>query len=134
MLRRPVLMAPGSWAIFLGCFTLFSLFLISPPLSAQQGLSTLRGTVTDKSGAIVVGVAPNQGQQHGYIVVGSHKKQNTDETEIVAVRIGDQTLLLNNEGAQVSPTAVMELQEGNEIVVEGEKSKRGVIRASTVVL
>src|SRR5262249_18398089 len=57
MLRRPVLMAPGSWAIFLGCFTLFSLFLISPPLSAQQGLSTLRGTVTDKSGAIVVGVA-----------------------------------------------------------------------------
>jgi Carboxypeptidase regulatory-like domain/TonB dependent receptor-like, beta-barrel len=38
-------------------FSLLSLLLLSSPMSGQQGLSTLRGTVTDKSGAIVLGVA-----------------------------------------------------------------------------
>ncbi|TMC17420.1 MAG: hypothetical protein E6J36_19670 [Chloroflexi bacterium] len=80
----------------------------------------------------VIGVAPIPEKQHTYIVAGSYKKQDTDETEVFAVRIDDQTRILNSEGASVPPTAVWELHEGEKIVVEGDKTKRGVIRASCV--
>ncbi|TMD80178.1 MAG: hypothetical protein E6I97_03080 [Chloroflexi bacterium] len=80
----------------------------------------------------VIGVAPIPEKQHTYIVAGSYKKQDTDETEVFAVRIDDQTRILNSEGASIPPTAVWELHEGEKIVVEGDKTKRGVIRASCV--
>jgi len=80
----------------------------------------------------VIGVAPIPEKQHTYIVAGSYKKQDTDETEVFAVRIDDQTRILNSEGAAIPPTAVWELHEGEKIVVEGDKTKRGVIRASCV--
>jgi Carboxypeptidase regulatory-like domain len=57
VLKAPARRAIRLWCFALWCFALLSLFLMCPPLWAQQGLSTLRGTVTDKSGAIVVGVA-----------------------------------------------------------------------------
>ncbi len=82
----------------------------------------------------VIGVAPIPEKQHTYIVAGSYKKQDTDETEVVAVRIDDQTRILNSEGAYIPLTAIGELQEEEKIVVEGDKTKRGVIRASCVSL
>ena len=57
MPRMPVRMAPATRAINFGGFGVASLLLLCSPLFGQQGLSTLRGTVTDKSGAIVLGVA-----------------------------------------------------------------------------
>ncbi|MFL5627684.1 MAG: diacylglycerol/lipid kinase family protein, partial [Ktedonobacteraceae bacterium] len=80
----------------------------------------------------VVGVVPIPEKQNTYIIAGHYKKQDTDETETVAVRINDHTLVLNREGAPISPTAALELQEGEKIVVEGDKTKRSVIRASRV--
>lgn len=80
----------------------------------------------------VVGVVPIPEKQNTYIIAGSYKKQDTDEIETVAVRINDHTHVLNSEGALISSTAVLELQEGGKIVVEGDKTKRGVIRASRV--
>jgi len=57
MLRTAALVTPATRAIsFGGPVLLCSLFLYSSAWG-QQGLSTLRGTVTDKTGAIVVGVA-----------------------------------------------------------------------------
>jgi len=50
-------MAPATRAINFGGFGVASLLLLCSHLFGQQGLSTLRGTVTDKSGAVVAGVA-----------------------------------------------------------------------------
>ena len=106
---------------------------VTKPEKAQQD-SQRRSQSTQKTGyeVIVVGVAPIPEKQQTYIVAGSYKKQDTDETEVVAVRINDQTRILNSEGVHIPPTAVWELQEGEKIVVEGDKTKRGVIRASCV--
>ena len=80
----------------------------------------------------VVGVAPIPEKQNTYVVAGHYKKQDTGDAETVAVRIDDRTLVHNHEGPPISPMAVLELQEGEQIVVEGDKTKRGVIRASRV--
>lgn len=80
----------------------------------------------------VVGVAPISEKQNTYVVAGHYKKQDTGDAETVAVRIDDRTLVHNHEGPPISPMAVLELQEGEQIVVEGDKTKRGVIRASRV--
>src|SRR5213596_3206136 len=56
MPRMPVRMAPATRAINFGGFGVASLLLLCSHLFGQQGLSTLRGTVTDKSGAVVAGV------------------------------------------------------------------------------
>src|SRR5438552_14327297 len=57
MPRMPVRMAPATRAINFGGFGVASLLLLCSHLFGKQGLSTLRGTVTDKSGAVVAGVA-----------------------------------------------------------------------------
>ena len=82
----------------------------------------------------VVGVVPHPDKTGTYIIAGRYKKQDTDETEVVAIRVNDRTLVLRQESEQVPPATVQGLQEGEEIVVEGDKSKRGVIRARGVRL
>jgi hypothetical protein len=80
----------------------------------------------------VVGVAPHPGKKRAAIIAGRYKQQNTGEMEVVAVRVTAHALIFNGSGERVSLTAALELQEGVEIVVNGEKTKRGVIRASCV--
>ncbi len=82
----------------------------------------------------VVGVAPYPGKKHIAIIAGRHRKQQTGETQIVAVRVSPKTLVYNDEGRQSTPVSLLELQEGAQISVQGQKSKRGVIRASLVKL
>ena len=43
--------------------------------------------------------------------------------------MNDRTLVLRKEDERVPQTEMQALQEGQEIMVDGEKSKRGVIRA-----
>jgi hypothetical protein len=78
----------------------------------------------------VIGVAPNHGKTGTYVIAGSHKKQNTDESEIFGIRVDDRTLILDRAGQQVSPAIVLELQEGEEIMVDGKKNKRYVMQAN----
>ena len=78
----------------------------------------------------VIGVAPNPGKTNTYLIAGSHKKQSTDETEIFGIRVDDRTLILDRAGQQVSPVTVLELQEGDEIMVDGKKNKRYVMQAN----
>jgi hypothetical protein len=82
----------------------------------------------------VVGVVPHPDKTGTYIIAGRYKKQDTDETEVVAIRVNDRTLVLRQESEQVPPATVQGLQEGEEIVVEGDKNKRSVIRARGVRL
>jgi diacylglycerol kinase family enzyme len=103
-----------------------------PEQAQQDSQRHFQSTQKTAYEVTVIGVSPIPEKQHRYIVAGSYKKRDTDETEVVAVRINDHTLMLNSEGAHIPPTAIWELQEGEKIVVEGDKTKRGVIRASCV--
>jgi hypothetical protein len=103
-----------------------------PEQAQQDSQRHFQSTQKTAYEVTVIGVSPIPDKQHRYIVAGSYKKRDTDETEVVAVRINDHTLMLNSEGAHIPPTAIWELQEGEKIVVEGDKTKRGVIRASCV--
>jgi hypothetical protein len=83
----------------------------------------------------VVGVAPNpDSKRETYIVAGGMPKKATGEIRPVAVRIDDRTTILRESGETASPSAVAQLPEGAEIVVDGSKSKRGVVKARTVLL
>lgn len=80
----------------------------------------------------VIGVVPHPEKHHSYIIAGSHKNQDTDVTETFAARVNDNTFVFNDDGTHLPPATVLDLQEGEEIIVEGEKSKRNVMRARSV--
>ncbi|HLQ27781.1 MAG TPA: diacylglycerol kinase family protein [Ktedonobacteraceae bacterium] len=77
---------------------------------------------------------PNPHQNRGYIIAGRAARQSTGEMQPVAVRIDDKTTVMNQAGEHLSPVILEKLQEGQAIVVEGKKSKRGVIRATHVIV
>jgi len=69
-----------------------------------------------------------------YIAAGSATKQSTGGAQPVAVCIDKSTTVMRQTGEGVSPAVVPKLHEGETIVVEGKKSKRGVMRAKHVVI
>ena len=82
----------------------------------------------------VVGVGPNPDREGTWIVAGEVSDKKTGESRPVAVRIDRNTTVFNRAGEPLSPAVAAELPEGGEIVVDGKKNKRGVIRAKRVVL
>ena len=82
----------------------------------------------------VVGVAPNLERKGTCIVAGETSDQETGESKPVAVRIDNDTTLVRSTGERLSAGFAAELAEGGVIVVEGKRSKRGVIRAKRVVV
>lgn len=84
----------------------------------------------------VVGKAPNPAGKHAYIVAGTAIKQGSaaGDTKPVAVVVNGKTNIFTHEGMHAPSEALEDLQAGTEIVVEGKKSKRGVIAATRIVL
>ena len=82
----------------------------------------------------VTGGAPNPEKKHLYIIAGGSVKQSTGEMQPVAVQVGGETTILDQNGQRVAPILLEQLQEGKSIVVDGKKSKRGVIHATHVVI
>jgi YegS/Rv2252/BmrU family lipid kinase len=82
----------------------------------------------------VVAKAPNPNKPPTYIVAGTTTKPSTGEAKPVAVVIGEKTTVFNREGQRVSEGTVKDLHAGSTIVVEGKKSKRGVIQATRAVM
>src|SRR6266566_4882039 len=82
----------------------------------------------------VVGVALNPHHPETYIIAGTYRAKNDANIEPAAVRVDEHTLVLNRQGEQVIPLMVENLHEGEQITVEGKKSKRGVIDADYVRL
>jgi YegS/Rv2252/BmrU family lipid kinase len=82
----------------------------------------------------IVGAVPNSGKQKTYIVAGGEQKQNTGEVKPVAVCIDEDTAIFKQSGEKAPPAIIPELQEGTVILVEGKKSKRGVVQAKRVVV
>ena len=82
----------------------------------------------------VVGKVPNPELKDTYIIAGGTIKQATGETKPVAVVVNADTAILNRDGERVSFDEVRKVQEGMVLVVEGKKSKRGVIEATRMVM
>jgi YegS/Rv2252/BmrU family lipid kinase len=82
----------------------------------------------------VIAAAQLASKQHVFIAAGTTIKQQTGETIPVAVRIDDNTTMVRRTGEHVSTATILNVQEGREIVVEGKKNKRGVIRATRIVI
>jgi YegS/Rv2252/BmrU family lipid kinase len=82
----------------------------------------------------VLEVGPNPAEKHAYIIAGSITRQYTGEVQPVAIQVGMHTRLHKKTGEQVSPEELSNLRTRHEIMVEGKKSKRGVIVAKQVVI
>jgi YegS/Rv2252/BmrU family lipid kinase len=82
----------------------------------------------------VLAVGPNPERKGACIVAGRIIDRQTGESRPAAVRIARDTPLVTPAGAPLPPAAVARLTEGSVIVVDGKRSKRGVIRAKRVVV
>jgi YegS/Rv2252/BmrU family lipid kinase len=82
----------------------------------------------------VVGVTVHPDKEQTYIVAGTTSKKSTGESIPVAICIDDNTMLLKQTGELAAAVEVEHLQEDAEIVVDGKKSKRGVIHATHMVI
>ena len=81
----------------------------------------------------VVGHVLDPEHSHTYIVAGQIQKATTGDTKPVAVVINAATKILTDDGAPLKLEAIANLNKGEKIVVEGKRSKRGVIHAQRVV-
>ena len=101
----------------------------------QQQSHEQLGTLLEHGRKVtVVGVTTHPGKKRTYIVAGTAPKRSTGETAPVAICIDESTTLLKQTGESATAVEVEHLQENMEIVVEGKKSKRGVIQATGVVI
>ena len=82
----------------------------------------------------VVGVGPNPDKQNTYIIAGTTQNEKTGDTSPVAVRVNAKTAILHHTGEPVPLATVQTLQQGAEVIAEGKKNKRGVIKAAHLVL
>lgn len=96
---------------------------------------SLQHTMQSARRVKVVGIGRNPDErQPFYIIAGGATKQATGEIKPVAVRIDDSTALYRRTGERANPQEIESLQEGDEILVDGKKSKRGVIAAKSMVI
>lgn len=84
----------------------------------------------------VLGKVPDPARERTFIIAGSIHDPVTDELKPVAIVVDAATTILNRAGRYMTSVskAVGELEEGKLVVVEGKKSKRGVIRAERIVV
>jgi YegS/Rv2252/BmrU family lipid kinase len=101
---------------------------------AKASLSQLGALMDNGREVTIIGATTIPAKKRTYIIAGTSLKQNTGEIKPVAVRIDEDTTIIKRTGEHVSPAFVLGLPEGEQIVVEGKKSKRGVIRATRMVV
>lgn len=82
----------------------------------------------------VIGKAQHPEKPGTYIVAGTTLNALTSEQKPAAVVIGNNTEVFGQHGQHIPSSAVADIQEGTTIVVEGKRSKLGVIKATRVVL
>jgi diacylglycerol kinase family enzyme len=102
---------------------------------AKQDFSTTVEELQKQGRKItVVGVAPNPQQPDTYIIAGTYQRKNDGKVEPTAICVDGHTLVLNAQGEQLIPLLVEKLQEGEQIIVDGKKSKRAVIDAERILM
>ena len=101
---------------------------------AQASLSHLSSLIDNGREVAVLGAAKIPAKKPIYIIAGTVTKKLTGEAKPVAIRIDDDTKIIKRTGEHLSPAHVLEIPEGENIVVEGKKSKRSVIRATRLLI
>ncbi|MGZ3630364.1 MAG: diacylglycerol/lipid kinase family protein, partial [Ktedonobacteraceae bacterium] len=103
--------------------------------SEQWGSDEQRNALIEHGRKVtVVGVAIHPDKKQTFIIAGTTSKKSTGETIPVAICADDNTALLKQTGELALAGDVEHLQENTEIVVEGKKSKRGVIHATHIMI
>ena len=110
-----------------------------PKTVQGKAVGNVEALMEHGSKVTVVGAVPNPTKRQTYIIAGSMQKQNTegqaqDRPLPVAVRVDSRTIVLKSTGEYVPTATIEKLQEGEAIVVEGKRNKRGVIREKHVVI
>jgi diacylglycerol kinase family enzyme len=82
----------------------------------------------------VIGKVADPRKSHTYIIAGDVARPISNDTRPCAVVVDEKTTIFGRDGKNVGLEAVEELQQNDVVVVEGSKSKRGVIRAKSIVL
>ena len=88
----------------------------------------------DGRSVTILGKTPNPEKQGEYIIAGTTVKQTTGEQRPVAVVVNADTRMYNRDGMRTSEDVMRDVQEGMTVLVEGKKSKRGVIVAKQLVI
>ena len=135
MLRRSAQMAPVMRASEFGLLLLFSFLLVGSPLWGQQGLSTLRGTVTDKSGAIVVGVGVSAREVATNITARTVTSDSEGNYEMPGLKTGTYQVTASISGFKTSVVDDVQLQSSQvkriDIVLEvGEVATEVTVSAA----
>jgi hypothetical protein len=82
----------------------------------------------------VIAVGPYPERKGACIVAGQTSDKKTGASKPVAVRVDHDTRLVSPTGELLPPAAAAKLAKGSVIVVEGKRSKRGVIQGKRVVV
>src|SRR4051794_6503394 len=93
---------PVTWALNLTGLLLVLLSLLCWPLLGQQGLSTLRGTVTDKTGAIVAGVEVSAREVSTNITVRTVTSDAEGNYEMPGLKTGTYQVTATMSGFKTS--------------------------------
>jgi YegS/Rv2252/BmrU family lipid kinase len=100
-----------------------------------QQLSGLIDALLERGRKVtVVGKVPYHEHLDTYVIAGETQKAGSVDLKPVAVVFDNETTIFNRQGNRIPIEAVQDLQNGQVIVVQGDKNKRGVIRASRAVL
>lgn len=99
-----------------------------------QGLQEVAVGDIEGRSVTVLGKTPNPEKQGEYIIAGTTVKQATGEQRPVAVVVNGDTQVYSREGVRTSVEMMRDVQEGMSILVEGKKSKRGVMVAKRLIL
>lgn len=100
----------------------------------EERLPDLLAKLREQGRSVSVVAARRDLQSGAYIVAGKYIQASTGAAKPAAIRINSATVVLNERGARLSPSAAQKLGEGREVRVLGKKSKRGVIQAEAVLL
>jgi YegS/Rv2252/BmrU family lipid kinase len=101
---------------------------------SEKDLEHARTLLDNGRTVTVIGVSPNPAKKDAYIIAGTMAQQSTGAATPAAVTIDSNATMLKSTGENVSSAVVPKLHEGETILVEGKKSKRGVIRAKRIVV
>jgi YegS/Rv2252/BmrU family lipid kinase len=101
---------------------------------SEEDLEHARALLDNGRTVTIIGVSPNPAKKDTYIIAGTVASQSNGAATPAAVTIDSSATLMKQTGENVSPAIVPKLHEGETILVEGKKSKRGVIRAKRVVV
>ncbi len=100
----------------------------------QKDVAYIKALMENGRKVTVTAVRSNPAKKNTYVVAGTITRQATGESRPVALSVDEHVVVTKQDGEHVVPSTVRDLQVGATIVVEGKKSKRGVISAKQIVI